>query len=412
SVSLNSMTIENTTFSGIRGTGVVNFTLTGSTIDSNGHFGDITNSFPDDSNVRFDTGVSGTEDNLSGAVTITGNTLTNATWHGIDIQNFNGTISNATISGNTLTSGTTTGSSGTSKGSAVRLIANGSATTAASVTKATLATNVISNFPGGGGILTQGGNANAAGPSGTFGTPGTGNIISITGNQIHGQSSANQMGTSAILAAVSGKGQGNFDISNNGTVAAPLTNMLGTAIGCGTNGDTTSTFIVNNNVIVANNTVASQGIGGGTGVTFGASDTPAMTWTIANNNVSATDGNGILAVARGTTGSLRVKIQNNTVAAPLSGVREGIRVDAGNSSSINDSVCLNISGNTSAGSGGVQGLGLRKQGTVATIDDFGVNGMAATSSPGVESYVDGLNPAGNGTLLLSATSGFSNCSLP
>jgi hypothetical protein len=38
--------------------------------------------------------------------------------------------------------------------------------------------------------------------------------------------------------------------------------------------------------------------------------------------------------------------------------------------------------------------------------------MSATSSPGVESYVNGLNPAGNGTLLLSATSGFSNCSLP
>ena len=43
---------------------------------------------------------------------------------------------------------------------------------------------------------------------------------------------------------------------------------------------------------------------------------------------------------------------------------------------------------------------------------FGVNGMAATSSPGVETYVDGLNPAGNGTLLISAASGFSNCSLP
>jgi len=48
-----------------------------------------------------------------------------------------------------------------------------------------------------------------------------------------------------------------------------------------------------------------------------------MTWTINNNSISATDGNGILAVARGTTGNLKVKIQNNTVAAPLTGVREG-----------------------------------------------------------------------------------------
>ena len=35
--------------------------------------------------------------------------------------------------------------------------------------------------------------------------------------------------------------------------------------------------------------------------------------------------------------------------------------------------------------------------------------MAATATPGVETYVNGLNPAGNGTLLISATSGFSNC---
>jgi len=38
--------------------------------------------------------------------------------------------------------------------------------------------------------------------------------------------------------------------------------------------------------------------------------------------------------------------------------------------------------------------------------------MAATSSPGVETYINGLNPAGGGTTLLSATSGFSNCVLP
>src|SRR5262249_25100641 len=144
---------------------------------------------------------------------------------------------------------------------------------------------------------------NASGPSGTIGVPGTGSVISISGNQIHGLSSAVEMGVSAVVATVNGKGQGNFSITNNGTIANPLTNMAGTAIECGTNGDTTGSFVVDGNVIVANNTVASQGIGGGTGITFGASDTPNMTWTITNNNVSATDGNGILTVARGTTGT-------------------------------------------------------------------------------------------------------------
>jgi hypothetical protein len=397
------MTINNSGGSGVKGTTVTNFNFTNGTINTTG-------AGTDESSIAFNTAVAGTENNVSGTVTITSNSLTNSVWHGVDIQNFNGTLSNLTISNNTITSPTTTAGS---KGSGIRVQPLGSATTAATITKATLANNVITNFPSGAGILAQGGNANAAGPVGNFGIAGSaGSIISITGNQIQGQSSANKMGTSSIIATVSGKGQGNFDVSTNGTVANPLANMAGTAILCGGNGDTTSTFTVNNNVIVANNTVASNGIGGGTGVTFGTTDTPDMTWTITGNNISATDGNGILTVARGATGSLKVKIQNNTVAAPLTGVREGIRIDAGNASSVNDSVCLNISGNTSAGSGGVQGIGLRKQGTVPATNAFGVNGMAATSTPGVETYVNGLNPAGNGTLLLSATSGFSNCSLP
>jgi hypothetical protein len=131
---------------------------------------------------------------------------------------------------------------------------------------------------------------------------------------------------------------------------------------------------------------------------------------VTNNTVSNTDGNGILLVGRGTSGIAKLGIRNNTVAAPTAGVRQGIRVDAGNNQSGDDAVCLDISGNTSAGSGAALGIGLRKQGTTATTNDFGIEGMAATSSPGVEAYVNGLNPAGGGTLLISATSGFTNCS--
>ena len=58
------------------------------------------------------------------------------------------------------------------------------------------------------------------------------------------------------------------------------------------------------------------------------------------------------------------------------------------------------------------------QGTVSTTNSFAINGMAATATPGVENYVNGLNTSTSGTFgvggtaLLSATSGFSNCSLP
>jgi hypothetical protein len=405
--------IQNTAGSGIDGTAVAGFTLANSFIDNNGTGGGA-----DESNIAFDVQAAGTETNLSGAVSITGNTLTNARWHGVRILNFNGTISNATITGNTITSATAIASS---LGSGIHFQAIGSASTAANVTAASLSNNTITNFPSGAGIVFAGGNANAAGPGTTTGTPGSPtNIISITGNVIEGQSAANPMGVSAVQATVSGansgsRSQGNFDISNNGTVAVPLRNMLGVAMNIGTNGYATTTVTSNGNRISANNGASSPGLGGGNGIVVSAAETPDMTWTINNNNIANTDGNGILAVGRGGNGILRVKIQNNTVAAPLGGVRPGIRVDAGNGAvGSDDDVCLNISGNTSAGSGGTQGIGLRKQGTSTTVNAFGINGLpgGSTATPALEAYVNSLNPAGGGTLLISATSGFTACSLP
>jgi hypothetical protein len=401
--------------SGVRGTQVTNFTFKNSTVSNTGHNLDTTNAFVGESDLRFDNDT-GTDRNLSGAVTITSNVLNNALTDGVRILNRNGTISDLNISGNSLTSGTTTGTSGNSKGSGINVQILGSATTAPNLTKATIANNTINNFPGGAGIQVQGGNASAAGTGGAVGTPGSAtDLISITGNRIAGQSTANRMGTNAILFSVSGgnpasRSQGNFNVSNNGTAANPLTNMSGTAIGVGNNGYATTTAVVDNNVIVANNVVASNGIGGGNGSVSGNTNTPDLTLTVTNNKVSATNGNGILLVGRGATGFLKLTIKSNTVGAATSGVRGGIRVDAGNASSIDDAVCLDISGNTSAGSGGETGIELRKQGTNATINDFGIEGMAATSSPGVEAFVDGQNPAGGGTTLLSAVSGFSNCS--
>jgi hypothetical protein len=404
------MFIQNTSGSGIDGTGVNGFTLDNSFLNNNGTGGGT-----DESNVAFDV-ASGIETNVSGVVTITNNTLTNARYHGVRILNFNGTIVDAVITGNTITSSTAVASS---LGSGIHIQALGSASTAAILTKGTISSNVISNFPSGAGIYIVGGNSNAFGPGGTIGTAGDAiNIINITANSIAGQSPANLMGTHAILAAVSGgnsgsRSQGNFNISNNGTNASPLKNTAGITIGAGTNGNATGTFTTNNNFISANNTVGSGGISGGAGIVASVTESPDMTWTITNNDVTKTDGNGIIAVNRGVLGILKVKIQNNTVDAPLAGVRPGIRVDAGNNGVGSDSdVCLNISGNTSAGSGGHPGIGLRKQGTSTTVHAFGINGMAATASPGVEAYVNGLNPAGGGTLLISAISGFSNCSLP
>src|SRR6185295_15485895 len=110
--------------------------------------------------------------------------------------------------------------------------------------------------------------------------------------------------------------------------------------------------------------------------TVGASDTPDLTATISNNSISQCDGNGIFTGALNSNGTSRIKIQNNTVAAPLTGVRPGIRIDSGTpaAAGTNTTVCINISGNTTNGSGGTNGIGFRKEGAVTTTNAFGVNG--------------------------------------
>ena len=107
----------------------------------------------------------------------------------------------------------------------------------------------------------------------------------------------------------------------------------------------------------------------------------------------------------------------------MSGGRAGIRVDSGSAAG-DTTLCLEISGNTTAGSTNSgtattsPGINLRKQGTDPAVNTFGIEGMAATSTPGVENYVNSLNTSTSGTFgvggtaLLSATSGFSNCTAP
>src|SRR5262245_6843808 len=82
---------------------------------------------------------------------------------------------------------------------------------------------------------------------------------------------------------------------------------------------------------------------------------------------------------------------------PFAAAFPSIRADAGNASSTDDSVFLNISGNTSAGSGGIEGIGIRKQGIVSTTNDFGIfdaaGGPTLASAPTiaqVEAFIEAL----------------------
>jgi VCBS repeat-containing protein len=434
-VSLNNMKILTTVGSGIDGhansaganIGVQNFSFTHGTISNSGLNGSGTavTGATGVGNITFNTGEFGvplgTEKNLTGTVTITNNVLTNAFYSGVDITQYNGTISNANISSNTFTSTT---SQVTSKSSAIEFNSFGSATTVANVTKATIDSNTITNFPSAAGIIFNGGNANSSSaPAGTYGSDPTTNRIAITNNTIHGQSAAALMGTQGIFFSLNGTGSGYFFVNNNN-----IQFVTGIGIAVGSNGMAQMHATISNNTIDAHNTVGSSGIGGGTTHTFADTDTPLADFAILGNTISNTNGPGIFMNSIHATAHANYDIENNNVSAPTdgSGTTFGIRVAVGTSHSTEtETVSLLIKNNTTAGDSGngfvASGIGLRKDSTASNIT-FNIVGMAAGSqgSPTVENYVNSQNPnsaAGNfgvgGTTLISATTGFTGiASLP
>jgi hypothetical protein len=406
--SFDRMLIDNTTSSGIGGTQVTNFTLTNSTISDTGMSQAQSMA---SSAVYFSAQASANEQNLSGNVTITGNTLTNMFWHGITITNFAGTIANANISNNSVTSPTSTA---TLKGSGIQLITLATNTaTKAQLTKATINQNTVSNFPSDAGVMVQCQNPNEGSAASVCGTDSSTNAVNITNNNISGQSAANRMGTQGILFNANDIVTANFNVTGNN-----VTNTVGNAISHNVFGDAVVNSTTSNNTVTPNQPAASigaRGIAGGIGVTGGyTSNVPTLNWKIENNNVSATDGSGIAALAGAdpVDGTLNVTVRNNTVAAP-GGATQGIRVAHNGNVDANSNICLDISGNTSAGGTPAhRGIGLRKAGTSTTTDIFGIEGLPAGSgsTPNVENYVNSLNPSGGDTLLISAASGFTSCS--
>ena len=143
--SFTNVRLLNTGDSGINGTQVSGFTFMNGTITGAGDASD-------ENSITFDD--SSTNANVSGAVTIANNVISQTEAAGVDIQNATGTISDANISGNTLSD---TGDVAT-PGDAVSLVASGSAVAAASITKGALSSNTITDFRAGVGFEIRGEN--------------------------------------------------------------------------------------------------------------------------------------------------------------------------------------------------------------------------------------------------------------
>jgi hypothetical protein len=402
--SFNNMKIQTTGQSGVSGKTVTDFTFTNGLIDSSG-----TAAAPvdDRSNIGFGFQSAGTENNVSGVVTITGNTLTNAFEHGIDIQNFAGTITNAVITGNTLTSPT---SSASSLGSGIRLLGFGSASGASNITKASITNNTVTNFPGGSGITAQYGNSSGAG--GSWGTPNTANVILIQTNQIHGQSAANPMGANAVLATLFGSGQAAWIIDNNN-----ITNTAGTEIGVNVEGaNPVATCDVTNNVITGIVSVGAQAISYGATFNTLSTDAPQLSGKITGNSVTGQDGNGLIVLAgSNSNASVSATITGNSIAAPnCSGCnRFGMLLDSGSATAtvagVHPSLCVNVSGNTVAGSGVDSGIGLTQRRNDYV---FNIQGLVGTSAAAASARIDSQNPAGGGPTIVVAGTVFGACTGP
>ncbi len=213
SPSFRNMHLQNTGNSGVNGTQVNGFSFTDGRITGAGDASD-------ENSITFDDSLTATP-NLTGAVTITNNVITDTEAEGIDIQSFAGTITDANISTNALDD---TGDVAT-PGSAISLLGSGTATSAANITRATIANNTIVDFRAGVGVQVRAGNPNVGAPTGSAGTAGSAtNVIAITGNSMNGGNGGiGNQPDRFFTGGVSGNGgQGNFNVSNNGTAANRL----------------------------------------------------------------------------------------------------------------------------------------------------------------------------------------------
>jgi VCBS repeat-containing protein len=391
------LSITGANFAGVDGTDVTNFTYTDGEILNAGD--SLTN--PLHGSIALND-QAGNENNVDGTVVITGNLLKDHYGGGVDVFNRNGTIADATVSNNTIDS---PADEALSKEDAISFNLFGSASTVASMTKAQIEDNVITDHPSGNGITILGAQTNVSpAPTPTIGVPGSAtNRVLIDGNLLTGDPTL-RFGGSAIQAGIEGRGVGNFDITNNGNVANPITNAGTHGIATGNSGSSEVEYLIQNNRVNANNFE-----GGGLGIRS-ASDqhimvggttlaTPILRTSIVNNHVRNTTGGGIRVLAGNSNGTAQVRVNNNDVANGGAGT-SGIDIGNGGTTGapFTATMCATISGNTvaanapSLGGNTFPGILLAKR-----VGEFGVPGLTPSPAPNAttESFLTTLNPNSN-----------------
>src|SRR6266446_3756604 len=407
------MSIHDIGNNGINGTSVTNFTFDNGQITNTGTA--VVDQYNESAIAFVDPAV--LANTVSGNLIITDSLISGARRNAIMIETWNGTIANVNISNNTV--------SGPSIASALKdatlattadvqdgihVFAQGSASTTANLTTGTINNNTISGFEffsnpifiGGNGIRVAGGSGNASNATtGTLGAAAT--PVEISGNDV------DNVGSNAIAVSFNGvNGLSNFNIHNNGTVANPMSNAEGLGISVFFGGSGTFSGLVNNNAVNNNGPTVNAG---SAGIAVQADDGPAglanstgvSTIHVNNNTITNPDGFGIRGIARASSCTLNLYVQNNDVGTPRAANREAIRIDSGSSAG-DTTLNLNMTGNSGplvsttdllVGNGIDAGVGVRKQGTVAGTNEFNIQGIsAAPTNAQVQAYLGSPDPPG------------------
>jgi hypothetical protein len=378
-VTLTSMSLHDFDNYAIRGVGVADFTLDGSTVSGvNG-----TSAAGLEGSIAFD--------GLTGAATVSNSSVSGGLTDNVRVVNTSGVLDRLTVSGTTI--GANSAASGRD---GLNLSAQGSAVLNVTVSN--------SSFTGARSLLLDV----------VLSSGGTSDVV-LNGNAFSNNHPAIAAGAGGV--ALSGTGAGltlTYAITNN-TFRDAVGSALSVTKGAGT-GNFSGTISGNAIGVAA---VANSGSLQGSGISMIAVGGGVQTFALTNNQVRQYNGNGVLLqigdATSGGNGTLNATVTGNTLANPGTAptVKTGVSVNVGTTTGDAPQMCLALGGagvaaNSMTGSGPAPGFDFRlRQRFLSTVRLPGY-ASANNNNAAVTAFVQGNNggtPTGQVTNTVSTGGG-------
>ncbi len=364
--------VQNGGDDGIRGSGVVNFTLANSTVFNNGNA-------VNESGLDFVGG-------LTGTASISSSSVNTYAENGVIVTDASGSL-NLTVTGSSfINASAATGNDG------IHLDANDTAAMTASVTGSTFDNNRGDHFQ----FSTN------ASSSGT-------NSVTYSGNTLTGDRGApfgNDLGA-GITISTTGSSDTAFTLASNNIQGAVFP-TIGIDIGTSSTAGATLSGTVNNNTIGDAAVPASGGAQSAAIATVGQG-AGTLTAAVTNNTIRQNDGFAAIDIlSRDGSPTINATVTGNSIANPSTGGGNGLLLRNGAITTDGGFTCAAITGNSLAGSAvaGLDDFRLRQRfNTTVRLPGYG---GAAGDTAAVVAFVQGNNPGaetGSATVDFPATGG-------